>query len=102
MQTENLDSGTNCTSSDKDKITSINITHDLFIPVNNLTHKVMTKTRKKEGKTGKKRNQKMQIQNFQIWESDNIQKQGYFRKEIVVYQKLTVIQLRRSYTNSLA
>ena len=61
MQTENLDSGTNCTSSDKDKITSINITHDLFIPVNNLTHKVMTKTRKKEGKTGEKRNQKMQI-----------------------------------------
>ena len=61
MQTENLDSGTNCTSSDKDKITSINITHDLFIPVNNLTHKVMTKTRKKEGKTGKKQNQKMQI-----------------------------------------
>ena len=33
MQTENLDSGTNCTSPDKDKITSINITHDLFIPL---------------------------------------------------------------------
>ena len=64
MQTENLDSGTNCTSSDKDKITSINITHDLFIPVNNLTHKVMTKTRKKEGKTGKNEIKKCRSRTF--------------------------------------
>ena len=39
MQTGNLDSGTNCTSPDKDKITSINITDDSFIPVNNSKHK---------------------------------------------------------------
>ena len=39
MQTGNLDSGTNCTSPDKDKITFINITDDSFIPVNNLKHK---------------------------------------------------------------
>ena len=39
MQTGNLDSGTNCTSPDKDKITSINITDDSFIPVNNSEHK---------------------------------------------------------------
>ena len=39
MQTGNLDSATNCTSPDKDKITSINITDDSFIPVNNSEHK---------------------------------------------------------------
>ena len=39
MQTGNLDSGTNCTSPDIDKITSINITDDSFIPVNNSKHK---------------------------------------------------------------
>ena len=39
MQTGNLDSGTNCPSPDKDKITSINITDDSFIPVNNSEHK---------------------------------------------------------------
>ena len=39
MQTGILDSGTNCTSQDKDNITSINITDDSFIPVNNSKHK---------------------------------------------------------------
>ena len=39
MQTGNLDSDTNCTSPDKDKITSVNITDDSFIPVNNSKHK---------------------------------------------------------------
>ena len=39
VQTGNLDSGTNCTPPDKDKITSINITDDSFIPVNNSKHK---------------------------------------------------------------
>ena len=35
MQTGVLDSGTNCTSQGKDKITSINIPDNLFIAVNN-------------------------------------------------------------------
>ena len=35
MQTGILDSGNNCTSQDKDNITSINITDDSLIPVNN-------------------------------------------------------------------
>ena len=35
MQTGLLDSGTNCTSQDKDNITSINITDDSLISVNN-------------------------------------------------------------------
>ena len=39
MKTGNLDSGANCTPPDKDKITSINITDDSFIPVNNSKHK---------------------------------------------------------------
>ena len=39
MHTGILDSGTNCTSQDKDKITSINITDDSCIPVNNSKHK---------------------------------------------------------------
>ena len=39
MQTGNLHSGTNCTSPDKAKITSINITDDSFISFNNSKHK---------------------------------------------------------------
>ena len=39
VQTGNLDSGTNCTPPDKDKITSINITDDSFITVNNSKQK---------------------------------------------------------------
>ena len=39
MQTGILDSGTNCTSQDKDNTTSINITDDSFIPANNSKHK---------------------------------------------------------------
>ena len=39
MHTGILDSGTNCASQDKDKITSINITDDSCIPVNNSKHK---------------------------------------------------------------
>ena len=38
MQAGILDSGTNCTSQDKDNITTINITDDSFIPVNNSKH----------------------------------------------------------------
>ena len=38
MQTGIYDSGTTCTSQDKDKITSINIADDSFIPVNNSKH----------------------------------------------------------------
>ena len=39
MQTRNQESGTNCNSRNKDKITSINITADSFIPVKNSKHK---------------------------------------------------------------
>ena len=39
MQTGNFDSGTNRTPPDKDKITSINITDDSFITVNNSKQK---------------------------------------------------------------
>ena len=39
MQTGNLDSGTNCTSPDKGKVTFINIRDDSFIPFNNSKHK---------------------------------------------------------------
>ena len=39
MQTGNLHSDTNCTSPDKAKITSINITDDSFISFNNSKHK---------------------------------------------------------------
>ena len=39
MHTGILDSGTNCASKGKDSITSINLTHDSFIPVNNSKHK---------------------------------------------------------------
>ena len=41
MQIGNVDSGNNCTSQDKDKITSINITDDSFISVNNSKHKIV-------------------------------------------------------------
>ena len=54
IQTGNLDLGTNCTSQDKDKITSINITDDSLIPVN------QNKKNREQNK------EKMQIKNFQI------------------------------------
>ena len=38
MQTAILDSGTNCTSQDKDETISINMTNDSFIAVNNSKH----------------------------------------------------------------
>ena len=38
MQTAILDSGTKCTSQDKDETISINMTNDSFIPVNNSKH----------------------------------------------------------------
>ena len=41
MQIGNVDSGNNWTSQDKDKITSINITDDSFISVNNSKHKIV-------------------------------------------------------------
>ena len=77
MQTENLDSGTNCTSSDKDKITSINITHDLFIPVNNLTHKVMTKTRRQNWEKTKSKNADLELSDMGIRQHTKI---GIFQK----------------------
>ena len=39
IQTGILDSGTNCTSQDKDNITSINMAEDSFILINNSKHK---------------------------------------------------------------
>ena len=54
IQTGNLDLGTNCTSQDKDKITSINITDDSFIPDN--------QNKKNRGQN----KEKMRIKNFQI------------------------------------
>ena len=67
MQTGNLDSGTNCTSPDKDKITSINITDNLFIPVNNSEHKRdYDQNEKKRMQNKKKPTQKMQIKNFHM------------------------------------
>ena len=78
MQTGNLDSGTNCTSPDKDKITSINITDNSFIPVNNSEHKRdYDQNEKKRMQNKKKPTQKMQIRTFTCkseWESDNIHK----------------------------
>ena len=62
MQTGNLDSGTNRTPPDKDKITSINITDDSFIPFNNSKHKWNYDQNEKT----RKQTQKMQIKNFQI------------------------------------
>ena len=38
-QNRNLDSGTNCTSQNRDKKTSMKITDDSFIPINNWKHK---------------------------------------------------------------
>ena len=68
MQTGNLDSGTNCTSPDKDKITSVNITQTIrsFQLTTRNINEIMTKTRKTEAKTRKKPTQKMQTKNFQI------------------------------------
>ena len=55
MQTRNYESGTNCNSPNKDKITSINITDDSFIPLKNSKHKRNYDQNKKnlEAKQGK-------------------------------------------------
>ena len=67
MQTGILDSGTNCTSQDKDDITSINITDDSFIPANNSKHKRNFDQNKKNREQKRKKSiQKMQIKKFQI------------------------------------
>ena len=67
MQTGISDSGTNCTSQDKDKTTSLNITDGSFVPVNNSKHKQnYDQNKKTEGKTRKKPTQKIQIKNCQI------------------------------------
>ena len=67
MQTGNLDSGINCTSPDKDKITSINITADSLIRVNNSKYKQNYEQNKKNRVQNKEKpTQKMQIKNFQI------------------------------------
>ena len=57
MQTGILDSGTNCTSQDKDKATSINIIDDSFVPVNNSKHKQnYDQNKKNRGKNKQKIN----------------------------------------------
>ena len=58
MQTGILDSGTNCTSQDKDNITSINITDDSFIPVNN------SKQEKQRANQGKNQLRKCRSRTF--------------------------------------
>ena len=67
MKTGNLDSGTNCTSQEKDKITSIYLTDDSFIPVNNSKHRRnYDQNKKTRGHSKEKTTQKMQTKNFQI------------------------------------
>ena len=78
MQTGILDSGTNCTSQNKDKITSINITDDSCIPVNNSKHKRnYDQNKKNRAKQGKNQLRKCRSRTFRYksgWESDNIYK----------------------------
>ena len=55
MQTGILDSGTDCTSQDNVKITSMNITEDSFVPVNNSKHKQNYDQNKKKGGQNKEK-----------------------------------------------
>ena len=107
MQTGNLDSDTNCTSPDKDKITSVNITDDSFIPVNNSKHKRnYDENKKNRGQNKEKTNTENADQ-----ELSDINQNGnqHIHIQIGVFQKInsclsetyTVIQLRRIYTNCL-
>ena len=67
MQTGIWDRGTSCTSQDKDNITSVNITDNSFISVNNLKHKQNYDQKKKNREQNKEKpTQKMKIKNFQI------------------------------------
>ena len=82
MQTGNQDTGTNCTSPDKDKITSKNITDNSFIPVNNSTHKQNYDQNKKyRGQNkGKKRLRKCRSELSDI--NQNRNKTIYTNKDI--------------------
>ena len=89
MQTGIWDWGTSCTSQDKDNITSVNITDNSLISVNNLKHKQNYDQKKKNREQNKEKPaQKIQIKNFQMQTRMGIKQHiqiGILRKETVLF-----------------